>query len=534
VARRLSFVHLSGPRRGAVDDVPLPANVGSDEESPVKVPGIAPSHCRVFERDGDVVLRDGGSEAGTLLAGEPVHEAVLRDGDVLELGSGGPKIRLRDEMEKKRIPLGKALAWARPEGSPHLSDAGFLARALLHETHLRTSPLFRWAVFLVLAAGAVVLGWSQWQASLMRAELLRLRQDIQLAEQERLLFYKRIDEQRLKADRDRSALESQVEDLRQREGALKAQLGEAAAGQVAAVRQDLAQTRLRLQNLESERAVGERIIREYGPGVSLIQGSYAFYDKSSRPLRYRLDDDERIERDESGNPVLDHAGTGRVHIVEYFGTGFLVDNKKGLLLTNRHVAEPWWNDSSAQLQVDKGYSPRFTSFRAFFPQETEPFELEVERLSETTDLAVVRIETRGNKIPVLPLDRSGTGAVAGHPVVVVGYPAGLEAILAKQDSTVVKDLLAGSGTSTERVTEALSKKGLIRPSTTQGHIGDITKSDIVFDAPTTQGGSGGPILNRNGEVIAVEYAVLSKFGGNSFGVPIHYALDLLKPPKPSK
>jgi serine protease Do len=98
---------------------------------------------------------------------------------------------------------------------------------------------------------------------------------------------------------------------------------------------------------------------------------------------------------------------------------------------------------------------------------------------------------------------------------------------------VVKDLLASAGTSTERVTEALARKGLIRPSTTQGHIGDITKTDIVFDAPTTQGGSGGPILNRNGEVIAVEYAVLSKFGGNSFGVPIDYALDLLKASKKS-
>jgi S1-C subfamily serine protease len=532
LARRLSFVHLSGPRRGAVDEVPLPTDVGSAEESPVKVPGIAPSHCHVFERDGDVVLRDGGSEAGTLLAGEPVHEAVLRDGDVLELGSGGPKLRLRDESEKKRIPLGKALAWSRPE-SPHLSDAGFLARALLHETHVRTSPIFRWAVAFVLAAGGAVLGWSQWQASLMREELVRLRQDMQNAEQERLTFYARIEDERRKADRDRSLLEGQIEDLRQREGALKAQLGEATAGQVAAVRNDLAQTRVRLQNLESERAVGERIIREYGPGVALIQGSYAFYDKSSRPLRYRMDDDDRIVRDDSGAPVLDHAGTGSVHNVEYFGTGFLVD-KKGLVLTNRHVAEPWWNDASAQLQIDKGYSPRFTSFRAFFPQEAEPFELEVERLSETTDLAVLRMETKGHKIPVLPLDRSGTGAVAGHPVVVVGYPAGLEAILAKQEGTVVKELLAGSGTSTERVTEALSKKGLIRPSTTQGHIGDITKSDIVFDAPTTQGGSGGPILNRNGEVIAVEYAVLSKFGGNSFGVPIHYAIELLKPPKPSR
>jgi len=457
---------------------------------------------------------------------------VLRDGDVLELGRGGPKLRLRDDADK--IPLGRALAWARPEGGAHLSDAGVLARTLLHETHLRTSPLFRWMVGLLVAIAAAVLAWSQWQAAGMRSELARLREDIRDSEQERLSFYKKIEGERRKADRERTLLEDQVDELRQREGQLKAQLGEAAEGQVAAVRDDLAKTRVRLQNLESERAVGERIIREYGPGVGLIQGSYAFYDKAGRPLRYRLDDDDRIIRDDAGAPVLDHAGTGPVHLVEYFGTGFLVD-RKGLLLTNRHVAEPWWNDAAAQLQVDKGFSPRFTSFRAFFPREPEPFELEVERLSDATDLAIVRIELKGHRIPVLPLDRTGGGgAVAGQPVVVVGYPAGLEAILAKQDSAVVKDLLAGTGTSTDRVTEALSKKGLIRPSTTQGHIGDITKSDIVFDAPTTQGGSGGPILNRSGEVIAVEYAVLSKFGGNSFGVPIEYALDLLKPAKSSR
>ncbi len=533
MARRLSFVHLSGPRRGAVDDVPLPAAVGSGPDAPVKVPGAAPSHCLVFERDGEVVLQDGGSGSGTLLAGEPVREAVLRDGDVLELGSGGPKLRLRDEKEKKRIPLGRALAWALPEGSPRLADAGFFARALLHETSVRTSPQFRWTVGFMLALGAVVLAWSQWQAYTMRADLARLRQDIRVAEQERLTFYARIEEERRKGDAARSALEGQIEDLRQREGLLKSQLADAAAGQVASVRQDLAQTRDRLQSLESERAVGERIIREYGPGVSLIQGTYAFYDKASRPLRYRLDEDDRMVRDETGSPALDPAGTGPVHLVEYFGTGFMVD-RKGLLLTNRHVAEPWWNDGAAQVYVDKGYSPRFTLFRAFFPREAEPFELDVERLDETMDLALVRFEPRGRRIPVLPLDRSGGGAVAGQPVVVVGYPAGLEAILAKADSNVIKELLAGAGTSTERVTEALARKGLIRPSTTQGHIGDITKTDIVFDAPTTQGGSGGPILNRSGEVIAVEYAVLSKFGGNSFGVPIGYALDLMKPPKPRK
>ena len=33
----------------------------------------------------------------------------------------------------------------------------------------------------------------------------------------------------------------------------------------------------------------------------------------------------------------------------------------------------------------------------------------------------------------------------------------------------------------------------------------VTKTDIVFDAPTTQGGSGGPVLNKNGRVIAVAH-----------------------------
>ena len=80
-------------------------------------------------------------------------------------------------------------------------------------------------------------------------------------------------------------------------------------------------------------------------------------------------------------------------------------------------------------------------FRAFFPREPEPFDLDVERLSDKVDLALVRLDLRGRKILVLPLDRGGAGAVAGQPVVVVGYPAGLEAILAKAESNLVKDLI---------------------------------------------------------------------------------------------
>jgi S1-C subfamily serine protease len=169
------------------------------------------------------------------------------------------------------------------------------------------------------------------------------------------------------------------------------------------------------------------------------------------------------------------------------------------------------------------------TFRAFFPRQGEPFDLVAERRSETADLAVLRVDRRGRSVPVLPLDRSGKGAVAGQPMMVMGYPTGLEAILAKAESNVVKEILETQGPSSERVTEALSRQGLIRPTTTQGHIGDVTATDIVFDAATTQGGSGGPIFNKQGQVIAVEYALLTKFGGNSFAIPISFAVELLPP-----
>jgi len=140
----------------------------------------------------------------------------------------------------------------------------------------------------------------------------------------------------------------------------------------------------------------------------------------------------------------------------------------------------------------------------------------------------VRTSRMTMNIPVLPLDREPRRTQPGQPVVVVGYPTGLEAILAKAESSVVREILESHGADSSRVTVALARQDLIRPSTTQGHIGDITGSDIVFDAPSAQGGSGGPVFNKHGQVIAVEYAVLQKFGGNAFGIPIAFAHELIR------
>jgi serine protease Do len=345
------------------------------------------------------------------------------------------------------------------------------------------------------------------------------------AEDERRNFYTAIDRERRRNESERSAMEQRIEEFREREISLSRQLSQSANE---SVNRELEATRGRIAALESERAAGEYVIREYGDGVCLIQGSYAFYDSAGKPLRHRLDENGRKVRDEDGSPSLGTDGKGTVYTTDYYGTGFLID-KRGLVLSNRHVAVPWWDDDRAESLQKDGYAPRFVLFRAFFPKQKEPFELESLKHSTTMDLAVLKIDLRGAKIPVLPLDESGRGAVAGHPVVVVGYPTGLEAILAKADTGVVQEILKQYGRQSEHVTEALSERNLIRPSTTQGHIGDVTVTDIVFDAPTTQGGSGGPVFNKAGQVVAIEYAVLPKFGGTAFGIPIHYAIDLVKP-----
>jgi S1-C subfamily serine protease len=388
----------------------------------------------------------------------------------------------------------------------------------------QSSRSFRRAVLAAGALALLLLGWTWSENRRFQAEIATLREAMGQGEAERRALEHRVDAERRRGESERRSLEQRIEDFRSREEDLRARLTGAAAGEVQTLRDELGSTRQRIASLETERAAGEQIIKQYGGGVCLIQGAYAFYDSGGRPLRYREGADDHAGAEPSA--VLTAEGEGPIHTIEYYGTGFLVQ-AGGLVLTNRHVAEPWWNDSTATALQGQGFEPRFLYLRAFFPRHHDPFDLRLSRRSPKYDLALLRTSIGSTSIPVLPLEQEPRRTLPGQPVVVVGYPTGLEAILAKAESGVVRRILESHGTDSERVTLALSRQGLIRPSTTQGHIGDITRTDIVFDAPSAQGGSGGPVFNKFGQVIAVEYAVLQKFGGNSFGIPIAYARELL-------
>ena len=73
---------------------------------------------------------------------------------------------------------------------------------------------------------------------------------------------------------------------------------------------------------------------------------------------------------------------------------------------------------------------------------------------------------------------------------------------------------------------------VVRPLATQGIVGQVSLTRVVFDAETTGGGSGGPVLSLDGEVVAVTVAVLADFGGSNLGIPIEQVRALLSQVRP--
>jgi hypothetical protein len=137
----------------------------------------------------------------------------------------------------------------------------------------------------------VALLYSQWQQLKLRQDVKRLREAVATANEEQRQFLERIEEERQRTATDRQLLEKEIAEARKREEELNGKLREAQSAEARAVRDDLKLTRERLVTLESERAAGERIIRDYGGGVALIQGSYGWSDAEGRALRVSAGDD---------------------------------------------------------------------------------------------------------------------------------------------------------------------------------------------------------------------------------------------------
>jgi S1-C subfamily serine protease len=248
-----------------------------------------------------------------------------------------------------------------------------------------------------------------------------------------------------------------------------------------------------------------RIQKEWSRGVCLLHGIF----------RVRMPDGSWFQR----GPLP--------YEVEYTGSGFRV-SAQGHIVTNRHVIAPWLEIPNLSSVLERGGVPEFVHLTATFPGKL-PVDVPIDgivRREDDIDVAVLRIDPeRLEGVPVLPV-RERPAEADDQSAIVVGYPTGLAALLARADSKIVDGLRQQSATFTDAIA-ALAAAGEVNPLITRGVVSEIRERQVVYDASTTHGGSGGPVFGADGEVIAVNYAVLPGFGGANFGVPIRYARELL-------
>jgi S1-C subfamily serine protease len=280
--------------------------------------------------------------------------------------------------------------------------------------------------------------------------------------------------------------------------------------------------------LEKEGKFAESIVHKYGPSVSLLHIVVEFLDKQSgKPLRVVVDATGKPLVDQNGMARFDVDANGPRLLIHSFGTGFLAGHA-GTIVTNHHVVEPWWNDPALRQLLDRGVSPHVLSYEAYFPGGSVAIRAKLGRISSKADLATLKLEGPAPaQAELLVLDDRSEASVTGEPVVLIGFPTGVDGILARAGSEVTEKI-AGGTQNVSLIVSKLASQHLIRPITTQGHVGDVLKDKIVHDAATTFGGSGGPLFNRNGKVIGINTAVIEGFGGSNLAVPARYANDLLK------
>jgi S1-C subfamily serine protease len=171
-------------------------------------------------------------------------------------------------------------------------------------------------------------------------------------------------------------------------------------------------------------------------------------------------------------------------------------------------------------------TPRFVRLTATFPDQlpvnVDPSKI---RLSfDEVDVAVMTVEV--DTVPVLPLHTGDVEELRGRRVVLLGYPTGLNAVLARTEQSVVEEVMSVA-TDTPSLIAELASRGLISPVITQGALNEVRERRLVYDAETTSGGSGGPVFGPDGTVIGVNFAITREFDGSNFGVPIEFVRRLL-------
>ncbi len=424
----------------------------------------------------------------------PFSGGMLSDGDLIELGEGGPIMRYRHiplersaTFKSLRDVMSDTVDSARIRATTPAGVAARIATELPIEMIARSAPGTRVVSLVLMALLVLAVAW----LGLRTLQIERAISDQSLEFAEALSLF-------------------------QPEGSVSSE-------ELQRLREDLQSTSERLGAIENT-SMGAILERVSG-SIVFVQGAYGFRDPSGRELRMMLDANGNVLRDPRGQPLASPTAEGPVFTQQYTGTAFVVSGE-GMLVTNRHVAIPWEFDPAAARAMESGLTPFMHRLIGYVPGRGEAFDVTLASASDVADVALLRSALDSTMAPPIPLAEAGPAL--GDRVLVLGYPTGIRALLARTDPGFVNALLdRRPRPDFWEVAAALSDGGHMGPLISEGIVGQITSAAVVYDAATTHGGSGGPVLNAQGEVVAVNAAIVPEFGGANQGVPVSEVRKLL-------
>lgn len=414
---------------------------------------------------------------------------ILKSGDLVEVAHGGPVFRYRvyppGVIPRKTVTeaVADSLNGAYVNGHTRWGKTSRFFTNIAWELATQTTLWFRLWVLVILTVLAISV-------------VVLLVENLQL--------HKRVTSEETRIENIAESLEQGRADSLSRQDLLDLQVE---------VKTQLADTLRRLEQLETEPGKASGVIAAATPSVVFLLGTYGYEEADTgRSLRY--------EETDKGITRLTLEEQGKLVDLAFTGTAFVI-TKTGMLVTNRHVIEPWEEEKDLSLAQGRRLQPVIHRILAYFPGMHGALSVEIVQVGETIDMALLRpTETTGDFVP---LEFESRAPRPGDEVLLLGYPTGMRALVARASTEFIESITQDNVNDFWTVAQRLSEVGYIKPLASRGIVGQTEEAFISYDAETTFGGSGGPVLDIQGRVIAINTAIMPEFGGANMGIPARRA-----------